>query len=477
VAAVLTTSDFYFEGHRTIYDAMLRIAGRDEPVTPITLLEELRRIEELHNVGGPPHIAMLLEQGAIPAYVPRYARIIRDHGILRELIQAGVDIVTKGFDAQKPPAELLEVFTGRLQGLGDRLMGAEATTVFPVRTLAELLDADIPEPEFHIENWIRTKGVAFIVGDSEAFKSWFAKYLGMCVAAGRALFDQIPVRQAPVLYISEENGEVEDKRRVSLICRGMGIHPAIPFYIASETSFSFDDPARYAALRTFVAEHGIRIIIVDSFIRVHRREEKDAGQMNSLYMDRMKPIIKSGTDLWLLHHRRKLPSGVQGQQQAQVSTDNDDIRGSGDIRAGAHTVLFLKTQSKTNVIVRHNKARGFKKQDPFVFSVQDLDAGGVLLKHEGKPEDALDRSSGCRAAILEFAAEHPTFFRQDVVAALKGKFSKRAIDPMLKALSKDGLPLKEDELAHGRARKKFYTFISSDPDPSEPGDDDVDVPF
>ena len=478
VAAQLGPADFYTEANRALFGTMLDVGARaDAAVDVVTLQEELRRTGLLETVGGPAYLGFLLERASILANVPAYVRIVREHAILRETIQDATALVARAFDAKDDAWTVLEETRARLERLAARALPAPAESLFPVRSFTALLAAELPSPEFHLQDRIPTKGITFVVGDSEAYKSWFTTYFGLCKAAGRPMFDQLAVRQGPVLLISEENGEVEDKRRMELLARGMGFAGELPFYIASEVNFSFDDPARYAALRAFVAAHAIELLLVDSFIRVHRRKEADAGEMNALYMDRMKPLIKAGVDLVLLHHKRKLPAGLHGAQVAQATSDNDDIRGSGDLRAAAHAVLFLKTQSKTAAVVRQNKARGFKKPEPFVFSLTDLDGGGVLLKHEGKPEEALDRSAGCRAAILEYAGEHrPGFFRQDVITALKGQFSRRVIQPVLKALSKDGYPLKEDELQRGRTKQKFYVLVSADPDPPEPGDDD-DVPF
>src|SRR5437762_13267434 len=53
VVEVLRTSDFYTEAHRAMYDVMLRLFDRGEPIDLITLSEELRRTDQLQFVGGP----------------------------------------------------------------------------------------------------------------------------------------------------------------------------------------------------------------------------------------------------------------------------------------------------------------------------------------------------------------------------------------------------------------------------------------
>jgi hypothetical protein len=476
VSAQLQAADFYTGAHRAIYGAMLTLGAAGEAITVATVQEQLRHDEALAHAGGPVLLALMIEQAAIAAYLPSYLAIVRKKAVARALIERSLQLVARAFDDDEDPLHVLEQAQRDVEQLVARAAPVERGSLFPVRSLAELLAADIPEPEFHVQGWIPTKGLTFLVGDSEAYKSWWAKYLGLCKAAGAPVLGQLAVRQGPVLYISEENGEVEDKRRCDVLRRGMGFSADLPFYIASETSFNFDDPARYAALRAVIAEHRIEWIIVDSFVRVHRREEKDAGAMNAIYMDRMKPLIKSGVDLLLLHHKRKLPAGIhQGQAP---SSDNDEIRGSGDLRAAAHAVVMLKTLTETTVVVRHNKARGFRKQEAFVFSLKDGDQGGVVLTHEGKPKDVLDKTDAAAATIMEYAAAHlPGFYRADVVAAMKKEkgYSRRLVDAALKKLADPGYPLKADEQQIGRTKKRFYTLASAEAE-REPGDD-TDVPF
>ena len=476
VSAQLQARDFYTGAHRAVYSAILTLGAAGEAITLGTVQEQLRHDDELRDAGGPVLLALMVEQASIEAYLPSYLAIVRRKAVARGLIERSTTLITRAYDDQEDTQVLLEEAQRDLEQLAARAIAVERGSLFPVRSLAELLAADIPQPEFHVDGWIPTKGLTFLVGDSEAFKSWWAKYLGLCKAAGTPVLGQVAVRQGPVLYISEENGEVEDKRRADMLCRGMGFAADIPFYIASETAFAFDDPARYAALRAVVAERRIEWIIVDSFVRVHRREEKDAGAMNALYMDRMKPLIKTGVDLLLLHHKRKLPAGIhQGQAPA---SDNDEIRGSGDLRAAAHAVVMLKTLTETTVVVRHNKARGFRKQEAFVFSLKDGDQGGVVLTHEGKPKDVLDKTDAAAATIMEYAAAHlPGFYRADVVAAMKKEkgYSRRLVDAALTKLAASGYPLKVDEHAIGRTKKKFYALASGEAE-REPGDDD-DVPF
>src|ERR671936_795987 len=87
VIEFLRASDFYTEAHRAIYETMLGLFDRGEPVDLITLQEELRRADQLDFAGGPAALALLVEQGSIAAYLHAYTGIVRDMAVLRELIQ------------------------------------------------------------------------------------------------------------------------------------------------------------------------------------------------------------------------------------------------------------------------------------------------------------------------------------------------------------------------------------------------------
>src|SRR5207249_8284591 len=91
VIEVLRASDFYTESHRAIYQSMLTLFDRGEPVDLLTLTEELRRGDQLQFAGGQAALALLVEQGSISAYLASYTAIVRDSAVLRELIQTSRD--------------------------------------------------------------------------------------------------------------------------------------------------------------------------------------------------------------------------------------------------------------------------------------------------------------------------------------------------------------------------------------------------
>ena len=97
VVETIRGTDFYRPAHETIFDAMVDLYGRGEPVDPITVSAELGRRGELVRVGGAPYLHTLSASVPIAANAGYYAGIVREKAILRRLVSAGTRIVQMGY--------------------------------------------------------------------------------------------------------------------------------------------------------------------------------------------------------------------------------------------------------------------------------------------------------------------------------------------------------------------------------------------
>jgi hypothetical protein len=90
VAAVLEEADFYRPAHRAIWRAMLRLADRDQPTDPVTVLGELDDTGELADVGGGPFLHTLVQAVPTVANASHYARLVADAARRRRVIDLGI---------------------------------------------------------------------------------------------------------------------------------------------------------------------------------------------------------------------------------------------------------------------------------------------------------------------------------------------------------------------------------------------------
>jgi replicative DNA helicase len=93
VSEFLAPDDFYREAHRVIYDALIALSSRSEPVDLVTLSEELQRRGKLEEVGGIAYLTTLMDSVPSAANVDYYAEIVEEYAIRRRLIEAAQEII------------------------------------------------------------------------------------------------------------------------------------------------------------------------------------------------------------------------------------------------------------------------------------------------------------------------------------------------------------------------------------------------
>jgi replicative DNA helicase len=104
----LKREDFYRERHALIYDAMLALYRESEPIDVLTVAEHLRTEGKLEDAGGKASIDELT--GGVPGLggIRRYARIVREHALMRRLLSTTYEIQASVLNHQAAPRELVE---------------------------------------------------------------------------------------------------------------------------------------------------------------------------------------------------------------------------------------------------------------------------------------------------------------------------------------------------------------------------------
>lgn len=97
VVECLRASDFYKPAHETIYEAILSLYGHGSPADAITVADELKKRGELTRVGGAAYLHTLIASVPTAANAQYYAEIVKEHAIMRRLIEAGTKIAQLGY--------------------------------------------------------------------------------------------------------------------------------------------------------------------------------------------------------------------------------------------------------------------------------------------------------------------------------------------------------------------------------------------
>lgn len=90
--AICQPSDFYYEAHRLIAEAMVACHQRNEPAEIVEVSAELRRQKKLEQAGGGEYIVALVDAVPTAAHVAHYAAIVAEHSIRRQVRSLAVTI-------------------------------------------------------------------------------------------------------------------------------------------------------------------------------------------------------------------------------------------------------------------------------------------------------------------------------------------------------------------------------------------------
>ena len=116
----LRAEDFYRDAHRVIFQAMVELFERGEPVDLITVTNRLAQNGKLEDVGGPTYVAALPNMVPTAANVDFYANIVLEKSMLRALISAGTHIAAMGYDGADDVAAMIDHAEKLVFGIASR---------------------------------------------------------------------------------------------------------------------------------------------------------------------------------------------------------------------------------------------------------------------------------------------------------------------------------------------------------------------
>jgi replicative DNA helicase len=105
---ILKPQNFYRDAHRKIFDAILALFERSEPIDLLTVSEVLRRRNQLEDIGGATYLATLLEAVPTAANIRYHARMVRETAILRSLINVATEVIAECYEHTDDVEELLD---------------------------------------------------------------------------------------------------------------------------------------------------------------------------------------------------------------------------------------------------------------------------------------------------------------------------------------------------------------------------------
>lgn len=134
VTEFVTERDFYDKQHANIYSAMMRLFERHKPVDLLTVTDELKKKDELDQVGGTAYLTELTNYVPTAAHAATYAEMVAQKAVRRRLIRASGDISELGYDEEFNVQELLEKAEAELFSVSDQSLKQDLVSMESILT-------------------------------------------------------------------------------------------------------------------------------------------------------------------------------------------------------------------------------------------------------------------------------------------------------------------------------------------------------
>ncbi len=129
VATFLRPDDYYIQKHAWIYEAILALHERREPVDFLTLCDELERREQLEEVGGAAYITHLINAVPSAIHVEAYGHIVEQAAIRRRLIAAASQIAQLAYQEAQNIDETVDKAEQALFSVSERRITRDLTPI------------------------------------------------------------------------------------------------------------------------------------------------------------------------------------------------------------------------------------------------------------------------------------------------------------------------------------------------------------
>lgn len=241
----------------------------------------------------------------------------------------------------------------------------------------ELKDYELKETEWLIEGMIPRGGIGVWTGNRATFKSFLVLNAAYCISNGIDFLGRYPTTKGKVIYLDKENGITIMQRRSNMIKKGLNIESGDVGFICF-SQLRLDDFESIMQIEEMIKEHNPSLLIIDTYRRAISFDENDAGQVSSLFVNILRPIVDKNRNLSivLIHHNRK-SNGHGGDKM-------DEIRGSSDL-ANYCDFILSNSRKGNNIILEQLKNRNAPEMDPIFVKVETDETTFITFK-QGESE-------------------------------------------------------------------------------------------
>ncbi|AEC01001.1 replicative DNA helicase [Selenomonas sputigena] len=363
-AEELSADDFYRETHRLIFEAMMELKERTEPVDLVTLTEQLKKADKLAKIGGIPALSLIANSVPTAANVHYHARIVHEKAQLRSLINAATEIAGAAYESADEVEDIMDSAEKRILAVSS---GKRSKDFVPLQDI--LLDT-LEQIDLRYNNKGSITGLPTGFTELDHLTAGLQKSDLILVAArpsmGKTAFTlniaaHVVLRaKEPVAFFSLEMskeqlvqrllcsegridsqrlrvGELEEKEWGDLIDTANRLSAA-PLYIDDTPGITVMELRSKA--RRLKAEHGLSLIVIDYLQLMQGRGNKSGD-------NRQQEISEISRSLKALARELNVPVIALSQLSRSVESRQikrpmlSDLRESGSLEQDADIVMFL----------------------------------------------------------------------------------------------------------------------------------------
>lgn len=361
---ILRKDDFYREDNKAIFEAMINLYNRPEPIDIITVKDELSSIGKFDIVGGLEYLADLPEKVPTTANVDKYIKIVKEKSILRSLIKTSNELISLGYDetqevdtvineAEKKVFELVqdrnqagysaikEVLVDAFAQLERLYNQKEGITGVP----SGFADLDLRTAGFHNSELIilaarpamGKTAFALNIATNAATKSNVPVLLFSLEMSKEQLVNRVLCSEAMVDSNKLKTGKIEENDWVKIV-EALGPLSEAEMYIDDTAGISITEIR--AKARKLKLEKNIGLIIIDYLQLIQ-------GSGNRKIGSREQEISEISRSLKILAKELDIPVIALSQlsraaeQRSEHRPMLSDLRESGSIEQDADIVMFL----------------------------------------------------------------------------------------------------------------------------------------
>ncbi len=129
IGDALIADDFYLPKHQDIYDTMVGLFKKHEPIDILSLSNRLEEKKILESVGGRAYLIQLSNAVPTASHVKHYADIIQKKATLRRLITASQEISSLAFEESEDVEKILDSSEQKLFGVSQKFLKTAFTSI------------------------------------------------------------------------------------------------------------------------------------------------------------------------------------------------------------------------------------------------------------------------------------------------------------------------------------------------------------